>query len=403
MSISKSQHGVETMQNEFFQAIAPQCKSILKEHTEKLGFNAFALMSDLYKRENFHSDILREILDPHGTHQEGSKFLRLFIEALTDAANEEQRNILKKISWDDDIRVTREEDRTDIAIYSNTGSWCIIVENKINGAPDMARQLPRYFDYWQRVREKKNIKAVVYMTAVDNVTFPTSIGWSISERTEIKKLLLLFPGFSDKNNCIWAWLRKCELETQYFNNKAVFAQYAAVVKQQAGKVMDKEEIDCFLEQTQNYKVNITGLRDIIDKLPEYYSNYFFENLKNNGVLKKVWIWRTTVTVLEDYEINFSNGFAYLAMDIHCEALSTYGISIFLRRNETGLSFHEVMKPAELVLKKNNFNIYTGIWKDRYIWQLGTNYPSKNDLADISRKINGFLKELDQQFKHQFRE
>jgi hypothetical protein len=45
-----------------------------------IGFNLFLLISDTYHRENFHSDILRALLDPNEKHQEGNKYLSVFFD-----------------------------------------------------------------------------------------------------------------------------------------------------------------------------------------------------------------------------------------------------------------------------------------------------------------------------------
>ena len=51
-----------------------------------IGFNAFALVSDTYYRENFHSDVIKAILDPHSGHGEGTLYLKKFIEFVLDEA-----------------------------------------------------------------------------------------------------------------------------------------------------------------------------------------------------------------------------------------------------------------------------------------------------------------------------
>ena len=53
----------------------------------KIGFNAFTLTSDFYYRENFHSFIIKAFLDPKEKHNEGYKYLHLFIELLNKVNN----------------------------------------------------------------------------------------------------------------------------------------------------------------------------------------------------------------------------------------------------------------------------------------------------------------------------
>lgn len=47
------------------------------DKTKEPDFNPFTLISELYYRENFHSDIIRAILDPGESHKEGNLFLAL--------------------------------------------------------------------------------------------------------------------------------------------------------------------------------------------------------------------------------------------------------------------------------------------------------------------------------------
>ena len=46
---------------------------------QDLGYNVFSLMSDTFHRENFHSDIIYSLLNPHAKHKEGNVFLLLFL------------------------------------------------------------------------------------------------------------------------------------------------------------------------------------------------------------------------------------------------------------------------------------------------------------------------------------
>ena len=50
-----------------------------KRHISDIGFNIFRLTSDIYYRENYHSDVIKAFLDPTEKHNEKSLFLQLFI------------------------------------------------------------------------------------------------------------------------------------------------------------------------------------------------------------------------------------------------------------------------------------------------------------------------------------
>ena len=49
--------------------VASDYRAALRKRDVDIGFNLFALISDLYYRENFHSDILRALIDPSRSRQ----------------------------------------------------------------------------------------------------------------------------------------------------------------------------------------------------------------------------------------------------------------------------------------------------------------------------------------------
>src|SRR6266446_1027413 len=60
-------------------ALAREYKGNVKKRYVDIGFNLFAIISELYYRENFHSDILKALIDPKGKHQEQETFINLFL------------------------------------------------------------------------------------------------------------------------------------------------------------------------------------------------------------------------------------------------------------------------------------------------------------------------------------
>lgn len=134
-------------------------KKIYEEHDidGSLKFNFFESISDLYYRENFHSDILEVLLNPK-TKEIGRKyFMQEFVNFL--GLTPEQ------CDWHSDFDVIREKGKIDLLIKNETQA--VIIENKINYAPDMDNQLVRYMKY---VAEDLGIKTytVVYLTLIDD-------------------------------------------------------------------------------------------------------------------------------------------------------------------------------------------------------------------------------------------
>lgn len=136
-------------------------RRVFKEHDidNTLRFNFFESISDLYYRENFHSDILEVLLNPN-TKEIGRKY---FMQEFVNFLGLTQ----KQFDCRSDFDVIREkENRIDLCI-KNKKSQAIIVENKINYARDMDNQLVRYM---QHVDEDLGITTytVVYLTLIDD-------------------------------------------------------------------------------------------------------------------------------------------------------------------------------------------------------------------------------------------
>ena len=115
--------------------------------------NIFSAISDAYKRENYTSDILSFILNPGAI-----------------GCDDYLKNFLKLIKIDEisffqnsPISVCREEDRIDILIHNENPQKkdAIIIESKLNNAPDQHMQLIRYY---KKKKDEFNILKVVYLT-----------------------------------------------------------------------------------------------------------------------------------------------------------------------------------------------------------------------------------------------
>ncbi len=114
----------------------------LKRNEYELGFNIFALISETYHKENFHSDIISALLNPIGKHNEGDLFLNLFLQFLqtkfTKQVDAISNNYGANPYVDKEFPIEGQR-RIDILIASDTNA--IIIENKINDAIDMENQI----------------------------------------------------------------------------------------------------------------------------------------------------------------------------------------------------------------------------------------------------------------------
>lgn len=242
-----------------------------------IGFNVFSLVSDVYQRENLHSDIMRSFLDPQESHNQGSLFLDTFIEMLRSkgfAVNEEDYQ---------NAEVVREEGRIDILIKDTESMHCIIIENKINNAIDQKRQIPSYYNF--AIKEGYVIDAIFYLP-LDEYKQPDKSSWTKRDIENISPLLLVMPAYSKFNdNLINSWLipsyNKCEDEECKF----ILKQYINLVKSLRADNMDRNLVGKFVESIKDKETAVTlqSILELVDDIPEYKAEEIMKELNRRFV------------------------------------------------------------------------------------------------------------------------
>jgi len=210
-----------------------------KKSKSEIGFNVFTLTSDLYYRENFHSYIIKSLLDPNEKHNEGAKYLYLFFDLINKINSSSQ--ILKENY--ENVKVVREQASIDILITDESNYRAIIIENKINNAQDMYRQLPRYYD---EVVKKYEVDAIVYIT-LDTTKVPEKNDWTEDEKNNINKILKIIPAYdrSGHPNIYNDWLIPSIIESNNIDAAFLLRQYADLLKYLNTNNMDTVNLEKF--------------------------------------------------------------------------------------------------------------------------------------------------------------
>ncbi len=335
-------------------------RSLADRHDTSIGFNAFELVSDVYRRENFHSDILRAILDPRSKHGEGMLFLRLFVDFLIKVANfrgasfkgnEGLASIKSSLQVDSDVRVVREEGHIDILV--ECADWAIIIENKINGAVDTDRQLPNYVE---KTRKRlKKVAAVVYITAATEKE-PNLNSWEKGDKEMVLPLLLPTIGYNEtpsSPNLVVGWLEPCELHAKSFATKAVLSQYCELLRNQSGETMNQPEMMKLFSILKTNKIGYAELLHAIQGMPHALAVMIVEKFKERpGLRMAPWIWRDpskdacAVFDFEKIKIPAFKGVQF-AVDICCDDLSNWGIQFFVREGSSKVD----LRNCEPILQK----------------------------------------------------
>ncbi len=225
-------------------ALTREYEACLRKRNVDIGFNLFAIVSDLYYRENFHSDILRVLIDPKGKHQEQENYLRLFLEFVRS------QGIAINVPDYANAKVVREEGRVDLLIKDEDSGRAIIIENKINNACDMPRQLPRYLEYVRAMGY--TCDGILYLR-LNGHADPDTTGWTPDERKEVKALLKIVCAYDETaNDLLNGWISRCEEISENPDAKHILRQYGALLKKLGGNVMNKPIMEKF------YKIVIEG-------------------------------------------------------------------------------------------------------------------------------------------------
>ena len=205
-------------------------KDILKKQDKKLDFNIFDIITDKWKKENFHSEILKFLLENYEV------FFNNFLELINIKNKEGYLN----------AEITNEEARIDILIKSEKKA--IIVENKINWAPDQNEQLARYYE------KIKN-------------------GHNGEQEREVEKIVYIVPS-KDKNP-----------------DAQTFGEYEKEIKDRLEKIISfdgskNDLVYCLEKSRDKLKENLENTKNNFDsedfnKL--FFINHYIEILKRTGV------------------------------------------------------------------------------------------------------------------------
>jgi hypothetical protein len=274
-----------------------------KRHLD-IGFNIFTLISDYYYRENFHSDIIKSLLDT-----EREKTLPIFLKMINSTRKEGEL----KISDFSNFTIHREKERIDILILDDYSKKAIIIENKINHAADTNRQLPKYYE---KISKDFEVVAIVYLTLNTSKT-PHKLDWSDEEIANIQNLLVIIPSMSDQFiNLLDNFLNPAILQVNHIDQNSILRQYAKLIQYLNKNSMDSISLERFREKilTDNNLETALSIRNMLSDLPEHIAVRIEERYNQRCYpFKNVFCYKNTTTVFDAFE--FDN--LYLKLDIQC--------------------------------------------------------------------------------------
>ncbi len=284
----------------------PTVKELIKDYEEiernkrRVGYNIMTISSYTGHLENFHSDVIASLLDPFGLHDEGNTFLHLFIEFLN-----------KHYSTDIDIgtflnaSVIREKGRLDIWIKDQISGLAIIIENKINNAPDREGQLLDYFNYSET--NLLRVKSIIYLSLDGFKTAPFS-------SPEIQTIIKNVGAFTNQSDdLVNGWLQKCLAKCRTQESVSFLNQYIKLIQHLANKNMEttlKEKFYQFVNQ-DNGIATAKLVSDLTSQLGDFRAEKFAKEIGDNIMpfrksfryYKNYWIFENYVDGVDNFKLD----------------------------------------------------------------------------------------------------
>lgn len=209
-------------------------ENIVKNKAKGEYFNLIKIMGMATSEVHTHTPIIADLLNPQGSHGQGSIFLKIFVEYFS-------------LNFDIDTKVIVErekrerKDQVDILIRND--HQIMIIENKIY-ASDQSKQLNRYYSY---CIAKNKQPILIYLSLLDAQPSKKSLGHILRNEedgcyylngdiTQPVDLSIL-----NYKNDLLGWLSEIE---QYLNDQtnilAAIQQYKNLVLQMTGNIMSNK-------------------------------------------------------------------------------------------------------------------------------------------------------------------
>lgn len=255
-------------------------RKILAKATDE-GFNIFTALKSKseHNKENFHSEIIALILNPK-TFKNGSLCLKKLMLALG----------LQNIIFDERFLKIETEyphkgekripGRIDVFIHDN--KCCIIIENKINNAPDMPNQLARY----RAIAEDEHLEVlkIVYLPPTDRQPQTDNYspeGIKSVEKTRKEGQLHVLPAIG--KNSLQSILNNCAKEFTAESAAKVFLEdYSKLIgKRGIDAMVDKNTEDLIgaLFSPEHSKTTLYLLKALSNEPREYIGTLLLSQIK----------------------------------------------------------------------------------------------------------------------------
>lgn len=268
----------------------------IKNELQLNSFNLFTISSYNSYLENFHSDVIKILLDPNERHNQSNSFLNLFLDYLIELGikiNKEDYSLCE---------ITREQGRIDIWIKDNTSKKSIIIENKINNAGDQENQLENYYEYVKNLGFE--IDTIVYLTLNGSKNAP------LTDITELNEKIQNISAFTNNTKDLSnGWLKKCYENSANEDNRSFIFQYLKLIKHLSQVGMDRQIKDDFyaIINKEDGFLKTKAIAELVAGLEEYRADLFAVKIGNDYLpFRKIYRYRPNHWLFENFNDNGVN-------------------------------------------------------------------------------------------------
>lgn len=321
--------------------------SAIKNVDKSKAFTVFEIISDLYYRENFHSDLIAFFLDPSQNHG----MCLLGIELLIDL-------IVKQTGWQisidnyEDATVVREQGRIDILIKDDYSRHAILVENKMNNAGDMDRQIPRYCDILEE--QGYTVEAAIYLPMLKYKT-PDKSTWKESDYRWLQKIVVI-PAVSDVRELSLTkdWLMPLALRCNNEDVASTLRQYVYLITKTSNYNMDKISFDklyAYLMDEDHLDI-ANSFVSMMNELPQYLAQRIIDTYSERCYpFDHIWPYKVIDAVFEKVMIEG----VYFKMDVSCNS-RTFNV-LFWAPEDKDVSRLESYKSIKEFLQEKGITVF----------------------------------------------
>jgi hypothetical protein len=305
IAILKNEHVNKSVK--FINLFLKNIGNIYKNNDFLEPYNIILAASDIYYRENYHSDIIQYILN---NKKDTIKYFINFINSLSDKVNIDVNNFLN-------TEVIREENKIDILIRDLTSKHCIIIENKIYNAGDMKRQLPRYYN---KINKNGIVDGILYFS-LDGLKRPDKSTWNNNDLQLGLDEKIVFGAASNETNLdfINNFLVKCMNNAKNIQENSFYNQYIDLIKFLRRNQMDYDLMEKFYNEMlvgEQYN-SALSIRNMLNDLKTFrrdrIHNYYINNCEP---FENIGTWSKNYTYFE-YIRDISTK-EFIKIDVICE-------------------------------------------------------------------------------------